>query len=58
MRLFDIFESDKLGKDKKSVAINFTFMDDQKTLTDKEIDAMMSKLTNGFIKELNAEVRK
>lgn len=58
VRLFDIFESDKLGKDKKSVAINFTFMDDQKTLTDKEIDAMMSKLTNGFIKELNAEVRK
>ncbi|MBN9296780.1 MAG: phenylalanine--tRNA ligase subunit beta [Filimonas sp.] len=57
-RLFDVFESDKLGKDKKSLAINFTFLDDEKTLTDKEIDGMMSKLIQSFEKELNAEIRK
>ena len=57
-RLFDVFESDKLGKDKKSLAINFTFLDDEKTLTDKEIDGMMSKLIQSFEKELSAEIRK
>jgi len=35
VNLFDIFESDKLGKDKKSMAISFTFLDEEKTLTDK-----------------------
>ncbi|AYD49180.1 phenylalanine--tRNA ligase subunit beta [Arachidicoccus soli] len=57
-RLFDIFESEKLGENKKSLAINFTFLDEQKTLTDKEIDAMINKLILGFEKELNAEIRK
>lgn len=58
MHLFDVFESDKLGADKKSVAISFTFMDDEKTLTDKEVDAMVGKLVQGFEKELGAEIRK
>lgn len=58
MRLFDVFESDKLGTDKKSVAINFTFADDEKTLTDKEVDGMMATLVQGFEKELNAAIRK
>lgn len=58
VRLFDIFESDKLGADKKSMAINFTFQDDEKTLTDKEIDGMIGKIVAGFEKELNAEIRK
>ncbi|MBA4195970.1 MAG: phenylalanine--tRNA ligase subunit beta [Chitinophaga sp.] len=57
-RLFDVFESDKLGAGKKSMAINFTFLDEEKTLTDKEIDSMMNKLMEGFTKELNAEIRK
>ncbi|MGF7230917.1 phenylalanine--tRNA ligase subunit beta [Arachidicoccus sp.] len=57
-RLFDIFESEKLGDNKKSLAINFTFLDEQKTLTDKEIDSMINKLIQGFEKELNAEIRK
>jgi phenylalanyl-tRNA synthetase beta chain len=58
MRLFDVFESEKLGKDKKSMAINFTFLDNEKTLTDKEIDGMVTKLVQGFEKELGAEIRK
>lgn len=57
-RLFDVFENDKLGKGKKSVAINFAFLDEQKTLTDKEIDHMMVKLITGFEKQLAAEIRK
>lgn len=56
--LFDIFESEKIGKDKKSMAISFTFQDDEKTLTDKEIDGMMNKIIATYEKELNAEIRK
>ncbi|MEO6405842.1 MAG: phenylalanine--tRNA ligase subunit beta [Ferruginibacter sp.] len=58
VNLFDVFESEKLGIDKKSMAINFTFMDPAKTLTDHETDAMMKKLAESFEKHLNAEIRK
>ena len=58
VNLFDIFESDKLGAGKKSLAVSFTFRDDEKTLTDKEIDGMMNKIMIAFEKELNAEIRK
>ncbi len=57
-RLFDVFESDKLGVGKKSLAINFTFIDEEKTLTDKEIEGMMGKLISSFEKEIGAEIRK
>lgn len=58
IRLFDVFESDKLGKDKKSMAVNFTFSDEEKTLTDKEIDSMIHKLIQQLEKDLAAEIRK
>ncbi len=58
IRLFDIFESDKLGKDKKSIAINFTFLDEEKTLTDKEIDGWMNKIMTTLEKDAGAEIRK
>jgi phenylalanyl-tRNA synthetase beta chain len=58
MRLFDIFESEKLGAGKKSVAVNFTFLDEEKTLTDKEIDDWMRKIMTTLEKDLAAEIRK
>jgi phenylalanyl-tRNA synthetase beta chain len=58
IELFDIFESDKLGAGKKSLAISFSFLDNQKTLTDKEVDGMMNNIMTTFEKELNAEIRK
>jgi phenylalanyl-tRNA synthetase beta chain len=58
VRLFDVFESEKLGADKKSMAISFLFADEEKTLTDKEVDAMIAKLIQGFENELAAEIRK
>ncbi len=58
VQLFDIFESEKLGKDKKSMAISFTFLDNEKTLTDKEIDGMMSRIMKTAEEELKAEIRK
>ena len=58
VRLFDIFESDKLGSGKKSMAISFTFSDKEKTLTDKEIDIWMSSIMKILEKEIAAEIRK
>ena len=58
IRLFDIFESEKIGEDKKSMAISFTFSDEEKTLTDKEIDSFMTRIINTFEKDLEADVRK
>jgi phenylalanyl-tRNA synthetase beta chain len=58
VRLFDVFESEKLGHEKKSMAVSFTFLDEEKTLTDKEVDEMMQKIIVTFEKELNAEIRK
>ena len=58
VRLFDVFESEKLGHEKKSMAVSFTFLDEEKTLTDKEVDEMMQKIIVTFEKELKAEIRK
>jgi phenylalanyl-tRNA synthetase beta chain len=58
MQLFDVFESDKLGAGKKSFAVSFTFLDEEKTLTDKEIDGMMNRIMTTMEKELSAEIRK
>ena len=58
VKLFDIFESEKLGRDKKSLALSFTFLDEEKTLTDKEIDVMVTKLISTLEKEVSAEIRK
>ena len=58
IQLFDIFESDKLGTEKKAMAISFTFLDESKTLTDPEIDAFMQQIIASYEKELLAEIRK
>jgi phenylalanyl-tRNA synthetase beta chain len=58
MRLFDVFESEKLGTGKKSMAISFTFLDKEKTLTDREIDGMMNTIMMALEKDLKAEIRK
>jgi phenylalanyl-tRNA synthetase beta chain len=55
--LFDVYESDDLGKNKKSYAVYFILRDDLKTLTDKSIDKIMNNLINAFEKELNARIR-
>ncbi len=58
IQLFDIFENDKLGAGKKSMSVSFTFLDETKTLTDKEIDAFMNDIITVSEKKLNAEIRK
>ena len=57
VELFDVYEGDKLPEGKKSYAVNFILQDESKTLNDKQIDAMMSKLISNLKKELKAELR-
>jgi len=55
--LFDVYEGDKLPKGKKSYAISLTLRDDEKTLQDKHIDAVMNKVIANLKKRLSAELR-
>jgi len=59
VNLFDVFEDEtKIGTGKKSYAVSFLFEDPQKTLQDKEIDALMQQLQQAFEHKLNAIIRK
>ncbi|MCX6280985.1 MAG: phenylalanine--tRNA ligase subunit beta [Bacteroidetes bacterium] len=55
--LFDVYEGEKLGKGKKSYAVSFTLRDEEKTLTDKEIDKCMDRLIIAFSNNFKAQVR-
>jgi phenylalanyl-tRNA synthetase beta chain len=57
IRLFDIYTGEKLGEGKKSYAVGFTLLDEDKTLEDKLIDRIMNKLMDAFVKEANAQIR-
>ncbi|POY38453.1 phenylalanine--tRNA ligase subunit beta [Solitalea longa] len=57
VNIFDKYEGDKLPNGKKSYALSFVIQDEEKTLTDKQIDGVMQKLVIGFEK-LGAEIRK
>jgi phenylalanyl-tRNA synthetase beta chain len=57
VNLFDIYEGDKLGGGKKSYAVSFTLLDEENTLTDKQIDNIMQRLINTYKEKLNAELR-
>ncbi len=55
--LFDVYEGDKLPQGKKSYAINITLQDDEQTLNDKQIDAVMKKIITNLEKKLGATLR-
>lgn len=57
VELFDVYEGKNLPEGKKSYAVNFILQDEQKTLNDKQIDAIMNKIINNLKKELGAELR-
>lgn len=56
--VFDVYEGDKIGENQKAYAISFFLQDQEKTLNDKVIDKTMSRLIQGFEKELGAIIRK
>lgn len=57
VNIFDVYTSDKLGEGKKSLAVSFILQDENKTLTDKQIEQVMEKLITAFEKKFGAVLR-
>lgn len=55
--LFDVYQGKNLPEHKKSYAVSFTLQDDEKTLDEKQIENIMSKLQQAFISKLGASLR-
>ena len=55
--LFDVYEGKNLPEGKKSYAIAMTIQDDEKTLQDKQIEAVMNKIITNLEKRLGASLR-
>jgi phenylalanyl-tRNA synthetase beta chain len=54
---FDVYVGDKIEQGKKSYAISVLLQDDEKTMTDQDIDRVVNKLVKQFEKELGASLR-
>lgn len=57
VRLFDVYEGDKLPQGKKSYAISITLQDDERTLQDSEIDNVMNRIIKNVVNKYQAELR-
>ena len=57
VELFDVYEGKNLPEGKKSYAVNFILQDETKTLNDKQIETIMTKLINNLKQKLGAELR-
>ncbi len=55
--LFDVYQGKNLPEHKKSYAVSFTLQDDEKTLDEKQIENIMSKLQQAFENKLGASLR-
>jgi len=58
MILFDVYEGDKIEKDKKSYAVSFILQDENRTLTDNLIEKTVNNLAAIFEKKLGALIRR
>ena len=57
INLFDVYQGKNLPEGKKSYAVSFIIQDESKTLNDKEIEKIMSKLQMNFENQLGATLR-
>lgn len=57
INLFDVYEGKNLPEGKKSYAMSFELLNEEKTLEEKEISAVMDSLIKSFQKEFSAELR-
>ena len=55
---FDVYEGDKIPEGKKAYALGFTLLDENKTLTDEDIDKTMARLMEAFEGKMGAIIRK
>ncbi|UBB90524.1 phenylalanine--tRNA ligase subunit beta [Candidatus Kaistella beijingensis] len=57
INLFDVYEGKNLPEGKKSYAMSFELLNEEKTLEEKEISEVMNSLIKSFQKEFSAELR-
>ena len=57
VELFDVYEGKNLPEGKKSYAVNFILQDENATLKDQQIEAIMQKLIRALKEKLGAELR-
>jgi phenylalanyl-tRNA synthetase beta chain len=55
--LFDIYEGKNVAEGKKSYAVSFLFQDESKTLVDKQIEKIMTKIQSELESKLGASLR-
>jgi phenylalanyl-tRNA synthetase beta chain len=55
--LFDVYENENLGHNKKSYAVSFILRDDRQTLNEKAIEKVMGSLARAFEREFGATLR-
>ena len=55
--LFDVYRGDKIAEGKKQYALSFVLQDLDKTLTDNDVERVMSKLLSTFQNEFGATLR-
>ncbi len=58
INVFDVYEGENIGPDKKAYAMTFILQDQLKTLNDKTIDKIMNRLIQAYEKNLGAIIRK
>ena len=56
-KIFDVYEGEHIGANKKSVAINLIFQDPKGTLEENTINAVMEKILESVSKEFDAVLR-
>lgn len=57
VEIFDLYEGANIAEGKKSLALNIVFLDDEKTLKDEEVNAVMDKIIGTLKMRFNAEIR-
>ncbi|NGP76597.1 phenylalanine--tRNA ligase subunit beta [Balneolaceae bacterium YR4-1] len=55
--IFDVFEGESLGKNKKSLAFRLSFVDKNKTLTINEVEPIIEKVLKALDKNYSAKLR-
>lgn len=55
--LFDVYEGKNLPEGKKSYAVSFILQDEEKTLKDQQIEAIMTKLIGNYEQKVGASIR-
>ena len=57
LRIFDVYQGDAVAKSKKSIALGLTWQHPSRTLSDDEINAIISSCVKALQEQFNADLR-